>query len=647
MRIDREDLLRLDSSLGSIWLETDGVGGFAASTVLQCATSRYHGLLVALPRGSAKRHLFLSRFEEGLSAAGREFPLSMARYAAVIHPQGHQYVSSFERAPFPSWDYLIGDVAVRREILQVQGRPVTLVRWRVTGGEGPYTLHLRPLLPCREADALTFENVYLVRDVTRLPAGISARPYASLPAVSITASRPAPFAADGHWYRGVEFSDDLARGYEGREDQFSPGRFDVELAPGEDLVVAVTIEEPVADPAALWRSESRRRRGSTSIASGVRTALEVAAEQFLRRAPDGRLGVNAGFPWFGEWGRDTCIALPGLLLPTGRVEECGEALVGLASYLKVGRLPNRFGVRPATSEYAASDPALWFARAVRLWEIAGGAKDRLMDELRPALTQIACGLRDARSDDLRMDDAGLLCGRSGTTAATWMDAVLGGVAVTPRDGCAVEVGALWYFLLDYLSRLEKRAGAKAEARAWSALKRRAGQAFLGRFWLEDERRLADVWNDGAADRSVRPNMVLAAALEFSPLSKAQRGAVVDLARAELLTPRGLRTLSPRDPAYRGRYEGDVVSRDRAYHQGTVWPWLLGAYAEAHLRAHGRGRGARRHVLDLLQGFAPHLEEGALGQVAEVFDGDPPHRPGGAWAQAWSVAELLRAWELAV
>jgi predicted glycogen debranching enzyme len=226
-----------------------------------------------------------------------------------------------------------------------------------------------------------------------------------------------------------------------------------------------------------------------------------------------------------------------------------------------------------------------------------------------------------------------------------MDAVFDGVAVTPRSGCAVEVNALWCFLLDYVARLAKRAGKSADAREFGAMKRRAFATFVARFWLADERRLADVWRDGVVDRSVRPNMVIAAALEFSPLSKTQRAACVDLARAELLTPRGLRTLSPRDPDFRGHYEGDVRSRDGAYHQGTVWPWLSGFYAEAHLRAYGRGAATKRHVLAHLDGFAAHLDERSLGQVSEVFDGDAPHCPGGAWAQAWSVAELLRAWAL--
>jgi len=643
--MEREELLRLSSSLERSWLETDGLGGYASSTLLLCATSRYHGLLVATPRGSTKRHVFLSRFEETLVAEGREFPLSMARYPGVFHPAGHQYVSDFEPRPFPKWTYRVGDVAVTREILLVRGSPTVLVRWKLVGGNAKWKLVLRPLLPCREADALTFGNVYLVAAVRNVVGGIAAHPYASLPTVSITTSRPASFKADAQWHRNVEFEDDLARGYDGHEDQFTPGRFDVEMPQGAELVVAATIGERVADPAALFRSESRRRRGAKSPSPPVREALERAAEQFLFRTPAGRDGVVAGLPWFSEWGRDTCISLPGLLLPRGRVADCGEALSRLATWLRRGRLPNRFGATPETSEYKASDPAMWFSRAVRLWELAGGDERLLLDELRPALASVARGIRDAKADDLVVDDGGLLAAKTTATAATWMDAVFDGVAVTPRGGCAVEVNALWCFLLDYVARLSTRAGEKADAREFVAMKRRASAEFLARFWLSDDGRLADTWREGVADRAVRPNMVIAAALEFSPLSRAQRRACVEVARAELLTPRGLRTLSPRDPDYRGRYEGDVRSRDLAYHQGTVWPWLFGFYAEAHLRANGRGAAAKRHVREILDGFAETLSERCLGQVSEVFDGDRPHRPGGAWAQAWSTAELLRVWTL--
>src|SRR5262245_44491634 len=634
MRIEREDLLRLASSLGRTWLETDGVGGYASSTVLLCATSRYHGLLVAPPRPGAARHVFLSRFEETLAAGRREFALSMARYGGgVLPPQGPQFLAGFESEPWPAWTFGIGDVEVRRELLLVRGSSTVLVRWRLTGGDTEFTLNLRPFLPCREADALTFENVYLYRGVQAQPGGVACRPYASLPAVRITTSRPAEFVPDAHWYRGVEFEDDLARGYGGHEDQFSPGFFETRLAPGDEFVLAATIGARVADPAAAWRKETRARK---------RTATSRASEAFLVTAPGGRTGVIAGFPWFTEYMRDTCISLPGLLLPRGEIARCGDALAGIAKLLRNGRLPNRFAGAAGEAGYAAAGPALWFPRAVRFWEKAGGDEKRLLGEIYPALAAIVRGCRDSTAADLRVDDGGLVVARSGRVAATWMDAVIDGVAVTPREGCAVEVNALWCFLLEYATRLARRARRRGDAREFGAMRRPAWKSFVERFWLPSEGRLADVWRDGVADRRVRPSMVIAASLEFSPLTKAQRVAVVDVARAELLTPRGLRTLSPRDPDYRGRYEGDVRARDLAYHQGTVWPWLLGPYADAWIAGHGRGTASKRHIRELLDGLAPHLAERALGFVSEVFDGDAPHRAGGAPAQAWSVAELARA-----
>jgi glycogen debranching enzyme len=634
MRIEREDLLRLASSLGRTWLETDGVGGYASSTVLLCATSRYHGLLVAPPRPGAARHVFLSRFEETLAAAGREFALSMARYGGgVLHPQGQHYLAGFESEPHPAWTYGIGDVEVRRELLLARGSPTVLVRWRLTGGDTEFTLRLRPFLPCREADALTFENVYLVRSVQSVTGGVACRPYASLPALRITTSRPAAFIRQAHWYRGVEFADDLARGYGGHEDQFTPGFFEVRLAPGDEFVVAATIGERVADPAAAWRKETRARK---------RAAPGRASEAFLIATPGGRTGVTAGFPWFNEYVRDTCIALPGLLLTRGEVDRCGDALAGLAKLLRNGRLPNRIGAVAASGEYVAADPALWFPRAVRFWEKSGGDEKRLLSEMYAALAAIVRGYRDSTAADLRVDEGGLVVAGASRVAPTWMDAAIDGVSVTPRDGCAVEVNALWCFLLEYATRLAKRARRRGDAREFGAMRRRAWKSFVERFWLPGESRLADAWKDGVPDLRVRPNMVIAASLEFSPLKKTQRAAVVELARAELLTPRGLRTLSPRDPDYRGRYEGNVRSRDAAYHQGTVWPWLLGPYADAWLAARGRGAASKRHLRELLDGFEPHLAERALGFVSEVFDGDAPHRPGGAPAQAWSVAELARA-----
>jgi predicted glycogen debranching enzyme len=334
------------------------------------------------------------------------------------------------------------------------------------------------------------------------------------------------------------------------------------------------------------------------------------------------------------------------LLARGRVAECGEALAGVVPFLRRGLLPNIFGSTPETSHYGSVDASLWFARAVRLYEQAGGDSALIASTLRPALVEIATRYSEGTELGIRIDESGLLLAGDGKLNTTWMDAVVDGLAVTPRDGLAVELNALWYFLLAYLEELADKAGEAREAKRWRADRARVGKAFLERFWLTAPRYLADTWKDGVADARVRPNMVIAAALEFSPLSESQRADIVVRSELELVTPRGLRTLGPRDRDYQGRYRGSPQERDRAYHQGTVWPWLLGFHCEAYLRCHPATRRSADHVRALLAGLEAEVRSHGLNHVNEVYDGDPPHRPGGCFAQAWSTAELLRARALA-
>jgi predicted glycogen debranching enzyme len=633
IHLDRESLLDLERSLAREWLETDGLGGYASSTVLQCPTRRYHGLLVALPPGLAQRHDFLARLEETFHGGGKTFAISMARYPGLWVPLGHQGIERFELVPWPSWVYHFGSARLERGLMLVRGTRTVLVRYRVTGQRNQVELRLRPMLPFRAADALTFENEALAQEIERVEGGIRVRPYAALPALSIAVTGNAHFEADPCWYRQIEYRADSARGYEGREDNWTPGTFHVALEPGQDVFLAASIDGPVADPAALWNAASAARLSAfRGRGAGLRGALAAVAADFLYRREDGSTGVVAGWPWFGEWGRDTFLALPGLTLARGEIALCRDVLRGARRFLKHGLLPNVFGSGPEDSRYNSADASLWFARAVRFYERAAGAGSAR--EFLPALREIALGLERGEGGLLRLDEGGLLSGGSDTQNLTWMDACTTQGPVTPRAGCAVEIAALWYALLCHLAELEP------SAQGWRAKAGRAGKSFLERFWLADERCLADVWTPAGADRSLRPNMVLAAALEWSPLSQEQRAAVVDRARAELVTPAGLRTLSPRDPAYVGRYAGGMEERDAAYHQGTVWPWLAGSYVEASLRAFGKER--LEELRAWIAGFEPRLALAGLGHLAEVADGDEPHKPGGTIAQAWNTGELLRA-----
>lgn len=642
LHLDRETLLNLDRSLSREWLETDGLGGYASSTVLACATRRYHGLLVCYPPGSARRYNFLSRFEESFHGGGKSFSISMSRYPGLFHPLGHQGLERFELAPWPAWVYQFGSARLERDVLMVKGARTVLVRYRVTGQRNPVELRLRPLLPMREADALTFENDALDKQVEYLGSGIRCRPYAALPAISISVSSESSFVQDPCWFRQQEYRSDIARGYDGREDNYSPGSFHIALQSGVDVFVAASIDGPVADPAALWEQTARQRLSEQSSQPGLRGVLEDSARDFLYRTESGRVGVIAGYPWFGEWGRDDFISLPGLTLARGDQATSLAALQGVLPFVRNGLVPNIFGTGPDDSHYNSVDAALWFARAVLLHSREAGSGSVLA--FRPVLEEIARRYEQGTDFGVHVDDSGLLVGGSAEHNITWMDARTSQGPVTPRAGAAVEINALLYSLLAHLEEMALDADDAEGARHWKQKKQRMGKSFLAAFWLE-EGYLADVVADGVADRSVRPNMVLAAALEFSPLSRTMRAQIVARAERELLTPAGLRTLAPGSDHYEPRYGGSCDQRDRAYHQGTVWPWLLGFHVEAALRARGNQPGELARLRAMLTGFEAHLAEAGLNQISEVFDAEAPHRPGGTIAQAWSTAELLRAFAL--
>jgi len=657
IRWSADDCQLTDAALASEWLETNGLGDFASSTVPFCATRRYHGLLVARPPGNVKRHVFLTRLEEHLVEldAGKRWPISMAAYPGTHAPDGQETLEEFELRPYPSSLYLKDGVRLRREVMLVAGQPTVLVRYVISGSGANTEFELEPMFAYREADALTVENEVLDPDLKSGRPSLAFEPYAGLPALHLSLSAGEhSFEARPTWYKNIEFAADQERGYEHQEDQFSPGLLHIPVERGGsgpvEIILAATIAAPVKDPAALWRRESKRRRADLSrvAMNDAGAGPELGAEAFLYKTPTGRTGVNAGYPWFVEWGRDTFIALPGLTLAVDQPERCFEALKGALDFLQGGLLPNVYGSDQSDSHYNSADAALWYARAVRLFECATGDSERTTESFLPALIEIAESYRDGTQLGIAMDSSGLLSAGSSGLNATWMDAQIDGQPVTPREGFPVEINALWYSLISHVELLVTSSRSKKAAAPWRQLRLLARRSFIDRFWLPDQAMLADRWiadpdqdGGGHADASVRPNMVIAAALELSPLTRAQRKAVVQMARAELLTPFGLRTLSPRDPRYQGVFAGTPPERDAAYHQGTVWPWLLGFFAEAELRALGLNKKTLAGARSLWGELEDHLGRAGLNHFSEVFGGDAPHSPGGCFAQAWNTGEYLR------
>lgn len=610
------------------WLEVDQLGGFACGTVHGAPTRRYHGLLVSPIPGTAERHLFLARLETRLIGPSGSVPLVAPRTADGPGLEELPHPTGFALVPWPRTTHQAGDAALETEVLGDRGAGGVLVRYTLRSAT-PRVLEVTPRFAARRADHLTFENDVLHPRVECTADTLRFRPYEALPATTLRTSTSCTWEEDPHWQRGVLYTVDQERGYDHHEDAFSPGHWRVELAPGESLVLSARVGDQAAEPVARWDALAADRVAAVAARPvGLRRRLELAADDFLYRTPEGRLGVIAGFPWFLEWGRDTFLSLPGLTLARGRTSECWEALHGALPYLREGLLPNIFGAGPDDSHYGSADAALWFARAARLHARHTGG----LGELRPALESMAEAYADGAPLGLHFDESWTLHAGAPDLNPTWMDAQLPEGPVTPRHGAPVEIAALGHLLLATL--------AEGDEARWGSRRDASASSFRERFWLEEQRHLADLWRGGRVDARLRPNMLLAAMLDTVPLSIEERGAVVDAA-APLLTPRGLRTLGPDEPGYTPRYGGGTRERDEAYHQGTVWPWLLGPYVEAALRAGRPAEELRAHVGAL----APELDAGGLGHVNEVYSGDRPHGRGGTFAQAWSTAELLRALDL--
>lgn len=666
----------VDECSGLEWLLTDGHRGYALGSVSGRATRRYHGLLVAALPPEGKRHVLLGHLEELAQVGDQVVLLGTLEAAEGLADLPQAELLSFSTRPWPAWRFRIGPACVRREVQLERGGGL-LVRWSLETGSPAVQLTVAPFLPFREADALTFANNVLAPETRALsPDGWDvrrgARPYASLPELELAfrAGGSTRWFEEARWLRGISLAVDLARGYDGHEDRFSPGRAQIRLVPGSSAHFAADL---AANPArGQVRSASQRWQSAADAAASrwaqatkgrsVASALHwIAADDFLFRSPlfsaaggpphdanseprsepraVDRAGILAGFPWFGEWGRDVFLSLPGLTLARGDHGACAEVLRGALPFLRDGLLPNIYEETPEKSHYGSVDASLWFARAARLLRQSGRQDAALRAPLRDALREIHTSYENGTALGIRGDDEGLVHAGGPDLNPTWMDAQTSRGPVTPRAGCPVEIAALWILLLSERRELEEN---KAEQRELDAALERARATFRARFWLEDAGTLADLWTPGGVDRAVRPNMVLAAAMDTTPLTRDECQRLLEVVDEELVAEVGLRTLSPRHPSYEPRYEGGPDERDSAYHQGTVWPWLIGAYVELCLRTRGGEAGEPERLGALLDGLDRQLTCAGLGHVSEVFDGDAPRRPGGSMAQAWNTAELLRA-----
>jgi len=595
----------------------------------------------------------VSKLEETITINNEQFDLGVNNYGGVIHPDGNQHQVSFTKDFFPQFIYDVGGVVLKKTILMVHGENTTVIIYNVLDAQQPFTLELLPLLSVRRYHGLIRANDDVHPDADFSNDVFKTKVYNDTPDIFIKVPH-SEYHHDPNWWFHFNYDREKERGLDFVEDLFAPGEFSVSLQKGDSLGIIISTDDPSdKDAAELFAKENLRRRLLTSDLpeDDVVKQLVLAADQFIiekktqpfssgpgdEEAP-GRVTIIAGYHWFTDWTRDAMIALPGLCLSTGRYEDAKRILLGFAKSVSDGMLPNHFPDNGEPIGYNNVDGTLWYFIAIYKYLEATNDKEFVLDKLLPVLKEIIDWHFRGTRHGIHAGEDGLLYSGEQGLQLTWMDAKIGEWVVTPRMGKAVEINALWFNALSIYATLLEMSGNSDEATSILERAALARKSFNEQFWNSEAGYLYDVVNDNEKDDSLRPNQLLAISLPFILIDREKSRSVLKIITAKLYALTGLRTLSPDDPLYASCYDGDAHKRDSCYHQGTVWSWLLGPYIDA-LAKLGTGRSLLKNVID---NFAYHLNEACIGNVSEIFDAEFPHRPKGCIAQAWGVAEILRA-----
>jgi predicted glycogen debranching enzyme len=618
----------LEPWIGREWLQTNGTGAFSSSTVVGANTRRYHGLLVAATLPPVGRIVALSRMNETIYREGGEaIELGISQFRDVLLPRGDRFLRRFTHNITTAWEYSNEDIVLKKEVLLCHGRNVVGVRYAIDPAGEPVTLRLQPFVAMRDFHHLGRADQTIETRCTG-GGGCIVRRWGH--ELHLRCDGTA-FTEYRDWWYNFTYPVEIERGQDHVEDLFTPGSFQVAVAEPSVFTFWAGLE-PVEG--CDWQAEFDKRAANTpgqNAPTRAQQRLVRAANDFVvGRRSDEFAGATilAGYPWFSDWGRDTMISLPGLLLTTGRHHEAGQVLCLFAKYVSEGMIPNVFDDYHHQPYYNTVDASLWFINAC--FEYLKHTKDNDTFEqlLRPACAEIIAGYKRGTRFGIQMDKADCLITQGDPASQlTWMDAKTNGVVFTPRHGKAVEINALWYNALRLMEEHETADTAQ--------------HSFRKSFWMNPYRGLADVLNETGRSEQCRPNQIFAVSLPHSPLLPDQQHSVVEAVRRELLTPQGLRTLSPSDPKFQGRYTGNQFERDRAYHNGMIWPWLIGPFLDAYLKVNNRSRNSVEQSRRWLAPLVDALEDGCIGSIAEIYEAMPPHRSAGAFAQAWSVAEVLR------
>jgi len=635
IKLDKTKLINLSYSLNREKLRTNRAGSYASSSIINCNTRSYHGLLVVpQPLINDDNHVLLADLDETLTVNNFEFHLGSRMYkGGVMEPKGHKYLRNYNTDLNPHLVFRMGSVELVKELILAQKEDRILIKYTLRKSPEKVQLRFRPFLAYRSVHSLSKANTYVNSQFKAAQNGASWQMYKGYSRVYMQFSKKANYIHVPDWYYNVKYIREQERGYDYLEDLFTPGYFETTLKPGESLVISAGLEGK--SPSVFKRqftAEVKKRIKRDSFEH----CLINAAEEFIIHNKK-RTEIIAGYPWFGRWGRDTFIALPGLTLTRGDTKSFHEVIKTMLTELRNGLFPNLGHGKMAS--YNSADTSLWFFWALHQFRLMSGEKDKLWDHYGKSMKSILNHYKTGTLHQIKMHENGLIWSGETGKAVSWMDAVVYGKPVTPRIGFDVEINALWYEAICFSLELAHESGDETFVKKWQKWPGRIEKSFKEIFWNAEKGYLADFTTYEHQDFSIRPNMVIAAAMPFSPLNTEMKFGVLAIAKKDLLTPRGLRSLSPSAPQYKGIYKGNQTERDLAYHQGIVWPWLLGPFTDAWLDIYGE-RG-KEFIRSIYKGFETVMTEAGVGTISEVYNGDPPYEAGGAISQAWSVAELLR------
>ncbi|MCB9451333.1 MAG: amylo-alpha-1,6-glucosidase [Anaerolineaceae bacterium] len=655
IELGRDILNSSETSTEREWLITNGTGSFAMGTVSGILTRRYHGLLVAALQPPLGRTVLVTKVDETLRYDDTDYDLFSNQWQGdeddevVTKPHGYLHLNTFALdGSTPVWVYNAGDALLEKRVWMAYGQDTTYVRYTLLRSTCPAHLRLKVLVNDRDFHTNTHVDDWTM-DITPIENGLKITPQPGSPPFSLHVVGAGQITPQHTWYQNYFLNQEAYRGLDATGDHLYAALVEGSLQVGESLTLVCTAESaPDLDVDGSYQQQQTREtallaRSSLKNAPGWMRQLVLAADQFIVRRQvgadaEGRT-IIAGYPWFSDWGRDTMISLPGLTLTTGRSADAALILRTFAAYVNQGMLPNRFPDQGETPEYNTVDATLWYFEAIRQY-VAATQDTGLLRELYPVLQGIIQWHLKGTRYRIHVDPVdGLLYAGDAGVQLTWMDAKVGDWVVTPRTGKAVEINALWYNALRTMADFAQQL--QADAAEYITLAERV-QASFARFWNTEKGCCFDVLDTPTGnDAALRPNQLFAVSLFHSPLSPEQQQSIVDQCARTLVTPHGLRSLAPSEPGYTGHYGGDQTQRDGSYHQGTTWGWLIGPFVQAHLRVYRNPELARSY----LAAFRHHLNQHCIGTIAEIFDGDAPFTPRGAIAQAWSVAEVLRAWQM--